>query len=82
MRGKLVAGNWKMHHTILETRQFIETLRKSVAPETEADVLIAPSFTCLESARKALEEVDSGLRRRICILRSQELSPAKFPRSC
>ena len=55
MRKPLIVGNWKMNKTASEAADFIRNLLTRlpvVAPD--ADVVIAPPFTSLESARKAL----------------------------
>lgn len=47
MRKKLIAGNWKMHHTGAASIEFLDTLLPAISSLTAADVLIAPSFTAL-----------------------------------
>ncbi|HUZ49647.1 MAG TPA: triose-phosphate isomerase [Candidatus Dormibacteraeota bacterium] len=51
----LIAGNWKMHKTIAETRAFLAAFLERV-PHLPADVAIAiaPPFTALSAAREAL----------------------------
>lgn len=53
-RISLIAANWKMHKTIGETVSFIETLQKEVGPCTDREVMIAPPYTALDAARKAM----------------------------
>jgi triosephosphate isomerase len=52
MRKTIIAGNWKMHFTIKETVEFIEKL-KDLIKDSECEVIICPSFVCLEAAKKA-----------------------------
>ncbi|WP_350294046.1 triose-phosphate isomerase [uncultured Croceitalea sp.] len=54
MRTKIVAGNWKMNKTLQET----ETLAAELAaklPDTEAEVIVAPTFVNLTAAVRSLE---------------------------
>ena len=52
-RRPLIAGNWKMHKTVAETRALIAELRGAAIPR-DIDVVIAPPFTALGSAHEAL----------------------------
>ncbi len=52
-RRPLIAGNWKMHKTIVETRAFVRELVALALPG-EVDVVIAPPFTALAAAREEL----------------------------
>ena len=54
MRRPLIIGNWKMNKTASEAAAFIRDLRERVAASPNADVVLAPPFTALESARNAL----------------------------
>jgi triosephosphate isomerase len=50
-RVTLVAGNWKMHKTVAETRRFIMELRnKLLGIDTRAGVVVCPPFVSLETA--------------------------------
>ena len=54
MRAKIVAGNWKMNKTLQQT----ETLSTELAaklPDTEAEVIVAPTFVNLTAAVRSLE---------------------------
>ena len=53
-RRPLVAGNWKMHRTGPEAVELIGQLRDGLVPG-RAEVMVAPPFTALESAHRALE---------------------------
>ena len=54
MRRPLIIGNWKMNKTAKEAVTFILDFRKRVPASPHADVVLAPPFTALESARNAL----------------------------
>ena len=55
MRTPLIVGNWKMNKTASEAADFIrDLLTRLPAASPNADVVLAPPFTSLESARKAL----------------------------
>jgi triosephosphate isomerase (TIM) len=53
-RRPLLAGNWKMHGTVAETRSLIAALRSAIEPTEERDVVVAPPFTALATAADAL----------------------------
>ena len=57
MRKDLIAGNWKMHMTHLETIQFIQKLSYRLEPSDyeRVDVVICPPFTALRSAQTVIE---------------------------
>ncbi len=48
-RGKTVAGNWKMHKTVAETRTFMDALAPMIEGK-KTRVMVAPPFTALEAA--------------------------------
>jgi len=50
MRKKIVAGNWKMHKTLLETQNLIKELLGQVDTENKVSVIIAPTFVNLSTA--------------------------------
>jgi triosephosphate isomerase (TIM) len=54
VRRPLIVGNWKMNKTASEAAAFIRDLRERVPASPHADVVLAPPFTALESARNAL----------------------------
>lgn len=56
-RTTVVAGNWKMHKTVAETRRFIVELRnKLLGIDTAAAVVVCPPFVSLETAVDAARE--------------------------
>lgn len=57
MRTHIVAGNWKMNNTVLETQTLISEL-KSQTKEVNVEVMIAPTFVNLQSATNQLKDDD------------------------
>lgn len=60
-RKPLIAGNWKMHKTIAETRAFVAEICARDLPLDEVDAVICPPFTALCAARDALGASAIGL---------------------
>ncbi len=58
MRRPVIAGNWKMHKTRVETREFLLKLRPLIARSTHCDVVVAAAFTNLETAIDAARGSD------------------------
>jgi triosephosphate isomerase (TIM) len=54
VRRLLIVGNWKMNKTASEAAAFIRDLRERMPASSHVDVVLAPPFTALESARTAL----------------------------
>ncbi|MGD1945437.1 MAG: triose-phosphate isomerase [Croceivirga sp.] len=54
MRTQIVAGNWKMNKNLEETEALLSELAAKL-PDTEAEVIVAPTFVNLASARTQLE---------------------------
>jgi triosephosphate isomerase (TIM) len=54
MRKPIIVGNWKMNKTASEAAAFIRDLHRRIPASPHADVVVAPPFTALESARNAL----------------------------
>jgi len=59
-RRPLIAGNWKMHKTIAETRALLRELRAYPLP-AGIDVVVAPPFTALVAASEELHGTAIGL---------------------
>jgi triosephosphate isomerase len=53
VRRPLIAGNWKMHKTLEETRALVAGIRAGLPKDAAADVLVAPPFTALAAAVEA-----------------------------
>ena len=54
MRAKIVAGNWKMNKNAQETESLLAELSAKL-PDTEAEVIVAPTFVNLTTAVSCLE---------------------------
>ena len=50
MRKKIVAGNWKMHKNAAQTEDLLNELIAKIPAETNAQVIVAPTFVNLASA--------------------------------
>lgn len=57
MRKKIVAGNWKMNNDLAQTEALITALRNE-AKTSDAEVMIAPTFTNLWRAFQTLKNTD------------------------
>jgi len=57
MRKNIVAGNWKMNNDLVATRTLISELESQVKT-SDAEMMIAPTFTNLLEASKLLKEGD------------------------
>ncbi len=55
MRKKIVAGNWKMHKNAEQTEDLLNELIVKLPTETNAHVMVAPTFVNLASAVDHLE---------------------------
>lgn len=54
MRSKIVAGNWKMNKNLAETEALLTELSAKL-PDTDAEVMVAPTFVNLASSVRHLE---------------------------
>jgi triosephosphate isomerase len=55
MRRPVIAGNWKMHKTILGALEFVRQFKPLVVSVTHCEIIIAPPFTALKSVSDRLE---------------------------
>lgn len=53
MRNKIVAGNWKMNKNLAETKALLAELSAKL-PDTQAEVMVAPTFVNLAGALDAV----------------------------
>jgi triosephosphate isomerase len=53
LRRPVIAGNWKMYKTQVETRAFFQAFLPMVAASGHCDIIVAPSFTAIASAIEA-----------------------------
>ncbi len=54
MRTKIVAGNWKMNKNLQETEALLSEL-SAMLPDSNAEVIVAPTFVNLQAATNALQ---------------------------
>ena len=54
MRSKIIAGNWKMNKNLEQTEALLAELSAKL-PDTDADVMVAPTFVNLNNAVRHLE---------------------------
>ena len=57
MRTTVIVGNWKMNKTASEAGRFVRELAAALSADRSVEIVIAPPFTALESARSALGSV-------------------------
>lgn len=53
-RKPLLAGNWKLHNTLAESRALASAVREGLTASSRAEVVVAPVFTALSSVADAL----------------------------
>ncbi|MFC6859132.1 triose-phosphate isomerase [Zunongwangia atlantica] len=56
MRKNIVAGNWKMNNDLAQTQELIADLKKQVSADPAATIIVAPTYTNLYPAFKALKD--------------------------
>lgn len=54
MRRKFVAGNWKLHKTVSESRVLVGELCAGLADVSDVDIVVAPVFTALAAVSETL----------------------------
>jgi triosephosphate isomerase (TIM) len=55
MRRPVIAGNWKMYKTQVDTRNFFSAFTPLVANATHCDIVIAPPFTAIPAAVESVK---------------------------
>ena len=55
MRKIIIAGNWKLHKTLAETKELAARLADELADIDAIDIVIAPVFTSLTTAAEAIK---------------------------
>ncbi|GAA0725207.1 triose-phosphate isomerase [Aquimarina litoralis] len=61
MRAKIVAGNWKMNKNLADTGVLLSELKEKLNTSTEAQVIVAPTFTNLYYAFEELKGSNIGV---------------------
>lgn len=57
MRKKIIAGNWKMNYTLLQSQTFIDEIQDSINTN-EVEVVICPNFVVLSEVIDMLEDTN------------------------
>ena len=60
MRKPIIAGNWKMNNTPSQAVELIEAI-KPLVKDAKCDVVVCPTYVCLDAASKALAGSNIGL---------------------
>lgn len=55
MRKPIIAGNWKMHKTVLQAVGLVEDLKPLVENVTDVEVVVCPTFTALHAVSQAIQ---------------------------
>jgi triosephosphate isomerase len=66
LRRPLVAGNWKLHKTLADTRALLDDLLGRLQSKEAAEVVVAPVFTALTTAQQRLAGKSVGLAAQDC----------------
>lgn len=61
MRLPLIAGNWKMHKTVGEAVDFVESLRVEAAGIENAEIIVCPPYTALYEVARTLMGSNIGV---------------------
>jgi triosephosphate isomerase (TIM) len=61
MRRPVIAGNWKMYKTLKETLHFIEGFKPLIRHSDHCEIVLAPPFTALSEAVKAVQGSNIGI---------------------
>ena len=56
MRKIIIAGNWKMHQTIVEAIELANGLKRSLFDISTIDLVICPPFTALSEVAEVIAE--------------------------
>ncbi|MFT5388129.1 MAG: triosephosphate isomerase [Candidatus Omnitrophota bacterium] len=57
MRTPIIAGNWKLNKTVVETIQLINDIKRELANVSNVDVVICPTFLGLTDAVEAVNDL-------------------------
>ena len=65
-RRPLVAGNWKLHKNLADTRALLDDLLGRLQSKEAAEIVVAPVFTALSTAQQRLAGKNIGLAAQDC----------------
>jgi len=60
-RQRLIVGNWKMHKTVPEARDFVKQLAGLLPKSHHVEIALAPPFTALQAVADAIKSLPLGL---------------------
>src|SRR6202158_4381893 len=60
-RRRVIAGNWKMHKTIADTRAFFFAFTPLVAHSTHCDIVVAPPYTAISAAAECAKSTSIAI---------------------
>lgn len=60
-RQRLIVGNWKMHKTVPEARDFVAKLAGLLPKSPHIEIVLAPPFTVLSAVADAIKSLPIGL---------------------
>ena len=61
MRRRVIAGNWKMYKTLVDTRAFFSSFLPLVSNTRHCDIVVAPPFTAISTAVEAAKGSDVAI---------------------
>ncbi len=61
MRKPLIAGNWKLNHTIKEALILVTDLKRELIDVTEVDIVVCPVFTAIDEVADSLMDTNIGI---------------------
>ncbi len=77
-----IAGNWKLHKTLAESRDLAQQLFVGTADVKDRDIVIAPVFTALAAVTQIVGDTHIGLAAQNCYPADRGHLPEKSPRPC
>lgn len=66
MRKPIIAGNWKLHKTLAESRQLAATLAKELSSVDHCEIIIAPVYTALSGVAEEITDTPIQLAAQNC----------------
>jgi triosephosphate isomerase len=56
MRRSLIAGNWKLHNTLAQSRELATGLARELADISDIDIVVAPVYTAIATVAEQLKD--------------------------
>lgn len=76
MRTPIIAGNWKMHKTVSEAVELVNSLKDKVK-DAKCEVVVCPTFVCLPAVIQSVKGTNIK-GHRTCTLRTRVPLRAKY----